>query len=272
MKKALKWTGIVAGVLVVLLLAGLTMFGGAMVKGAVNGFGPALMGVPVTLEKATFKPLAGKIKLTNLHVGNPKGFKTPALFDLGEVDIELNSRSLFSDTIEIHKISVVAPHITYEKSLLGSNFGELMKQLGGGKAKKPDEKDSETQDKGGGKKVVIDELVVTDPALNVSVTAAGGHYVPVKLGTVQLKDIGREHGGATFRDAIALIFTVITSNIENAVTGAGELIGSGAKAIGDGAQAAGGAVVDGASSVIKGVGGLFGGEKKTEGKKDGEQK
>lgn len=260
MKQALKWIGIGIGALIVVLLVGLTLFGGAMVKGAVNGFGPLVMGVPVTLEKATFRPLAGKIKLTNLHVGNPKGFKTPALLDLGEVDIELDSKSLFKDTIVIHRIAVNAPHITYERGLLDSNFSALMKQLDSGT---PEKKSSGEKKEKSGKKVAIDELAVTDPALNVSITVAGGNYIPIKLGKVELRDIGKEHGGVTFADAMKIIFSVITSNVENAVLGAGDLIGSGAKAVGSGAKAVGGAVVGGASAAIKGVGGLFSGSDNT---------
>ena len=48
-------------------------------------------------------------------------------------------------------------------------------------------------------------------------------------------------------DAVKIILSLITSNIENAVKGAGDLVGSGAKAVGNGA-----------TSVIKGVGGLVG--------------
>jgi hypothetical protein len=261
MKKTLKWIGIGICVLVIFLMAGLTMFGGAMVKGAVNGFGPVLMGVPVTLKKASFSPLAGKIRLTNLHVGNPKGFNTPALFDLDEVDIELNARSLFSDVILIHRIAVVAPHITYEKALLDSNISELMKHLQGGK------KTEAAKEQESGKKVIIEELIVTDPTLNVSITTAGGHSVPVKLGKIELKDVGKEHGGVTFSDAIAIVFGVITSNIENAVLGAGDLVGSGAKALGHGAETVGDSIAKGASSVIKDVGGFLNGDKKTDAKK-----
>lgn len=258
MKKTLTWIVIGILALLVLLVAGLTIFGGAMAKGTVNGSGPALLGVPVALEKALFRPFAGKITLTKLHVGNPKGFKTPALFDLGEVDIELDVVSLFKDTIVIRKISVVAPHITYERGLLDSNFGALTKQLQGETEKKPAEEsaDSKAQQKGG-KKVVIDELIVTDPVLNMSVTAAGGHYVPVKLGKVELKDIGKESGGVTIADAIKIIFSVIASNVENAVLGAGDLVGTGGKAIGSGAKEVGGTVADGASSAVKSIGGLL---------------
>jgi uncharacterized protein involved in outer membrane biogenesis len=269
-KKALKWTGIGIGTVVVLLLAGLALFSGALVKWAVNAYGPGLMGVPVTLEAASCRLFAGKIKLTNLHVGNPEGFKTPSLFDLGEVDIDLDMASLFSETIVIRRIAASAPHITYEKSLLTSNFSELMKQWGGDEPATPDLDAADAaaaKAQEGGRRIVIDRLVITDPALNVSIRAAGGHYVPVKLGRVEMQDIGKDSGGMRMADVMAFIFSVITSNIENALLGAGDLIGSGAKAVGHGAGVAGGAVVDGASSVIKGVGQRLGGDKKPAEKK-----
>jgi hypothetical protein len=84
MKRVLKWVGIGICVLVLLFVAGLTTIGGAMVKSAVNTFGPAVMGVPVRLQGASFRPWSGKLSLNTLHVGNPQGFKTPALLDLGE--------------------------------------------------------------------------------------------------------------------------------------------------------------------------------------------
>lgn len=268
--KILKWTGIVICLLFVAFFVMATLLGGIIVRSAVNKFGPMILGVPVTLEKASFSLIGGRIKLTNLHVGNPNGFITPMLIDIKELNIELKSRSLFTDTVVIHKIVVVAPHITYEKSLLGSNFSTLMKQLEG--TTKATEKKPASEPVKGGKKVVIEQLIVTDPELDVSITTAGVHYIPVKLGRLDLKDIGKEHGGVTFADAIGIIFSVITSNIENAVLGAGDVIESVAKVIGPGVVSAGGAVVDGASAVIKGVGGLFGSNKKADEKKPEEKK
>jgi len=46
MKKTLKFIGIAIVVLVVVALVGVTIFGGAMVKSAVNNVGPAVLGVP----------------------------------------------------------------------------------------------------------------------------------------------------------------------------------------------------------------------------------
>lgn len=261
MKKALKWIAIGFCAFFVLLLAVLMMFGGPLVKVGVNEFGPALLGVPITLEKASFDPLAGKIKLTKLHVGNPKGFKTPALFDLDNVDIEFRVKSLFSDTIVIHKITVVAPRITYEKSPGGSNVDELMQKVQGSTNKKPAKETADKVAQKGAKKVIIEELIITDLALNVSVTAADGHCIPVKFSRIKLNDIGKEQGGVTFPDAISIIVNSITGNIGSSVLGTGEMLNSSAKA-----------VFNGASSLIKGVGGLFGNDKKTDEKKSGEKK
>jgi len=265
MKKALKWIGIGICVLVVLLLASVTIFGGAMLKGAVNKFGPKMLGVPITLEGASFRPLAGKLKLTKLHVGNPKEFNTAALFDVDEVDVELKPLSLLTQTIKIRKITVAAPHITYETSLRGSNIGALTKQLEGG-TKTPEEKTAGAKEQKGGKKVIIEKLIVTDAQVDVSVTAANGHSIPVKIGKIELDDIGKERGGVTLSDAVLIIAGTVIGNIENASLGGGGLIESGAQMIGTGAKAVGGTVVDGASSVVKGLGELLGTDKNADAK------
>lgn len=239
-------------------MVGLSLFGGVIVKNTINRVGPLVMGVPVTLDKATFKPLSGKIRLTGLVVGNPEGFKTRSLFSLSDVEIALDVKSLFKDTIVIHKIAVVAPHITYERGLLESNFSTLQKQLEGD-GKKPASK-SESKPAKPERKVIIEKLIITDPALNVSLTVAGGAAIPIKLGNVELNNVGQEGGGVKIYDAVKIVFSLITSNIENAVLGAGDLLGSGVKAIGSGAKAVGGTVVGGASSLVKSVGGIFSSE------------
>jgi uncharacterized protein involved in outer membrane biogenesis len=245
MKKTLKIAGIVLLVVLVLGVAALLFIGGPVIKGAVNTMGPQALGVPVTLQGATFRPFRGLVHLRKLHVGNPEGFSTPGLFELGDVEIELDPASLFSDTIVIRRVYVNAPEITYERGLLGSNISRLTKQLEGDqkdpKTKKPDTKGDS------GRKVIIEQLIVRDPKLNVSLTAARGHYVPVALGQIELRDIGKDKGGVTIADATRIVFSVITSNIEGAVAGAGDLVASGAKAVGAGAV-----------SAAKGIGSLVG--------------
>ena len=231
MKKPLKFivwllVATLAGLLLALLFAG-----GPVIKGAVNTLGPAVLGVPVTLQGASFHPIQGRVRLTRLRVGNPEGFKTPALFEVGDITIELDSASLFTDTIMIREVVIEGPEITYERGLRNSNFGKLSDRLSGNSGD-AGTKQTTKPESGRSRKCIIERLVVRDPKLRLSVTALGGHALPIALGQVELKEIGKESGGVTMTDAIRIIFSVITSNVENAITGTGSLIGSGASSVG----------------------------------------
>jgi uncharacterized protein involved in outer membrane biogenesis len=291
MKKILKYALLAVLLLVVLAVAAISFYGGSIAKSAINSAGPKLLGVDVRVADVGFRPFAGRFVLKNMHVGNPEGFKTPYLFEVGVVDVDVDMASLFSDPVVVKSITIEAPRISYEQGLTGTNFGALLEQLEAEEKAVDDEAVEEEEAVAPAKKVVIDYLAVLDPQLNVSVKAAGGRYIPVKLGKVELEGIGRDGGGVGAVDAVRIFLSVITSNIRNAVAGAGDLIGAGvgaamdgaravtgaategakaatgaavdgAKAVGgaaaDGARAGGRAVKDGASSVIKGVGGIFG--------------
>ena len=67
-----------------------------------------------------------------LHVGNPEGFKTAGLFDLGAVSVDVDNSTLLSDVIVIKEISIDGLALTYEQGLRGSNLGALIDQLSAG--------------------------------------------------------------------------------------------------------------------------------------------
>lgn len=262
MKRTLKITMFTLIALLGLLLLTLILAGGSLIKGLINKAGPRLLGVPVSVERVVFKPFQGKIGITALHVGNPSGFKTPSLVELGDVQVDLVPLSLFKETILIRQIIITAPELTYEKGLLRSNINTLLDQLGGGgKAgvENPGNTPPEPRPPAPrGKKVIIERLVVTDPKVRLSLTLAGGHALPIALGQVELKDIGKEGGGVSVGDALRILLSVITSNVENAILGTGQIVGDGAKAVGRGAMAAGSAVAGGAATAVKSLGALIG--------------
>lgn len=286
-------------VLVVLgLLLFLRFFGGATIKQAVNTGGPAILGVPVSLQSAKLDPISGYLHLDRLHVGNPEGFKTDGIFNLGQLEISLDTRSLLSDTIHIRKIDIKDPEITMERGLTQSNLGALLEKLekkedGAAEEEKPAQKPAAE----GGKKVVIDEINIVGAQLNLSVTAMGGLSAPLPLPPLTLRDLGKEKEGASFTEVISEVLKAVIGSATQVAAGAGKLVGEGAKAVGEGAmvvggaavdgaaavggaavsgaeavggaavggaKAVGGAVLDGAGSVVKGIGGLLGGGEKKE--------
>jgi hypothetical protein len=180
--------------LVVIALAFLFFWGGPFIRDSVNKFGPRILGVPVTLKDAEFRPVRGIIRLSGLKIGNPKGFKTDSLMEMGTIEVSLRPLSLFTDTIEIRKILIEDPKITYERGLKKSNFEVLLDPLSspdntvqpsaGAKPEAPAKKP--------GKKVVIDELTVSGGRVNVSLTAMQGASAPIALATLTMRDVGRE--------------------------------------------------------------------------------
>lgn len=253
MKTLLKVVLVLFLVVVITIVVLLNFFGGAVIEKTVNLAGPQLLGVPVTLEKAQLALLRGHVRLTGLRVGNPEGFKTDSLFDLGSLEIDLDVKSLGTDTIHIRKILIDAPGITYERGLTSSNLGKLLEQLepkdGSADAPKPEEKAEPAPESEGATRVVIDHFVLSNAKLKVSITGAAGLAAPIPLPAIELKDIGKEEEGATFASVISDIVKAIAGTVTSVLTGAGKLVGEGAIAVGKGAMAAGGAAADGAAAV-----------------------
>lgn len=260
-------------IVVVILFIGVMFFAGQLVKQSVNKLGPAVLGVDVSVGNVIVLPLRGLIRINDLVVGNPEGFKTDSLFKMTRLNIDIKMSSIFSDTIIVKDITVIGPEITYEKTLTDSNVSALEKKLGGDNAKKPEtEKPDDTAGKEGGKKVIIEHFALNEGQINLSLPGMMGSAIPIPLPALEMKDIGKDedNSGASLTDVIGEIFSTIFSSVGKAVTSSGKLLGDGAKAVGEGAMAAGGLAVDGVSAVGgavgdagkaigKGVASLFGG-------------
>ena len=254
MKKSLK---ILAGVFVVLaiLIALLIVFLNSIVLKTINEVGPAALGVPVTLQDAQVRPFRGKTTLTGLHVGNPEGFKTAGLLDLGSIAVQLDRASLLTDTLVIQRIAIDGLVVTYEKGLLNSNLGALIDQLSA--AEEVPEAAEETGQEKSGKKVVIEKLVIADSQMNLSVTGAaaltGGGALPIPLPKITLTDLGKEKEGVTLVEAVAHVLKAVAGATGTALAGSAKLLGEGAGAVGEGTVEAGKAVVDGAAGALKAI-------------------
>lgn len=258
MKKLLK---ILAGILVVLVLLAipLLIWLDALVLKTFNAAAPAALGVPATLQKASFRPLRGKASLQGIHIGNPEGYKTDGILDLASVSVRLDNSSLFSDTVIIDEIAIDGLVVTYEKGLFNSNLGALLESLSPAEDEpKEDEAKKEPADEEKpGKKVVIKKLTISDSKMMFSVTGAaaltGGGGLPIPLPAITLTDLGQEKEGVTVVEAIQRVLKAIAGATGTAIAGSGKLIGQGVGAVGDGAWAVGEGTVDAGKAVVGGT-------------------
>jgi uncharacterized protein involved in outer membrane biogenesis len=258
--------------LIVVIAVGVITFASHVVKNAVNRIGPAVLGVPVAVEHVRAYPVRGDIHIRGLIIGNPEGFKTDQLFSMGELNVDLSVKSILTDTIIIRKIEVVAPEISYEMTLRGSNIGALQESLAGEKSETNETETAEEKpvEAAPGKKLIIENFIISDGKVKLSLPGMMGTAVPLPLPGIHLTDIGKEEQGASVTDVVGKIFGAVFSAVTQVVTSSGKLVGDGAKLIGDGAMAVGGvavdgvsavggAAVDGVSAVGKGVAGAVGG-------------
>jgi hypothetical protein len=226
------------------------LYGGAVIKQGVNRVGPQLLGVPVSLEDAQFRPLRGYIKLANMRVGNPEGFGTTNLFVLDHLEVDVNMRSLLTDTVVVDRIIIRRPEITYEIRLGKTNVGALLEQLAGEEAPADAEAAPEPEPAEAGapaKTVVIKELVLAEARAQISTVGMMGQAAPIQLGDIRLTDLGGE--GQSVAQITTQILKAIAGAVGNAAAGTVNLVGEGAVGVVKGAGAVGGAAAEGATAV-----------------------
>lgn len=214
------------GLLVLALIAvGLVYFLGASalnkgVKKGVESIGPKVTQTSVTLDSVNLSPLSGSGTLKGLYVGNPEGFKSENIFALGQIDIEVDTGTVFSDKIIIDKIHIRKPEISYEKTLTSSNVKELQKNIeaftGPGDPATPDPKPNA----GAKKQVVIRKLIIEEGTIYVGALGVGQ---TILLPLIEMNDIGEGGSQITLGEAIDMVLSKVLTNIGPAIANAGEL-------------------------------------------------
>ena len=202
MKKILV-RGLVALVVVVLLVVVcIGFFLDGAVKRGVETVGPMLAKVEVKLNSVNLSLLSGSGKIKGLLVGNPEGYKTPSSIQVGTASLALQPSSIFSDKVIVKSIRVDAPEITFETDLKGNNLSKILANLQAatGSADNapstPTPADKSKQAKAG-KKLQVDDFLITGGRIHVTLTTLGTQSATVPLPEIHLAALGQGPEGIT---------------------------------------------------------------------------
>lgn len=259
MKKVLKIVGLVLVALVVVVIIVLATSLNSIIHTGVEKAVPAVIQVPVTLEKVDISLLSGRGEIRELVIGNPEGFKTPHAIRIGMFKIDLDPKSVLTDTIVINEILIESPEITFEFGLRGSNLGKIQENAKQASAKKEPEGETkpepkpESEPKKPAKKVIITKVAITGGMIKLSSPLMQGISAPIPLPPIELHDIGKDEGGASLADTIQKIIGAILGGATEGVKQSGKLIGKGAEKAGDAAVAGATAVADAGQAVVGGA-------------------
>lgn len=246
--KFIKYTLLALLLLIIIAVAGTWFYLDTIVKKAVNKYGSQIVGTEVNLTEFSVNPFKGVLKIGGLTIGNPNGYSAPALLTLGGINVKVNPKSLFSDTIVIEDITIDNPTITYEMpDFSTSNVMQIQQNVAKNTASEPKaqeaKEEAKTEEETSSKNVVIKKVEVAGGMLS-AITPLQKHAtaLDINLPAVELLNLGGENQRLTLKDSIIEIFNKILFNATATVT---KVLGS-AK---DMAKKAAGAALDSATNV-----------------------
>ena len=184
---------VVVLVLLVLVAGGvLWYYIDAIAKTGVEQGATYALGVPTTLGSADVGLLGGTLRLNDLTVANPAGFKTPHLLAVRQFDLAVVTNTLMQDTIQINRFELDGVDLHIEQKAGATNMDRVLEHIktkaGGGEPGEPDEAES------GGKKVVVDRIVVRNVTAHVQVLPIGGDAttLDVEVPEIILEDVASD--------------------------------------------------------------------------------
>jgi len=226
MKKLRKIVTIVLAVIVVLVVVAVVLvnlFADRAVKIGIETAATKALNVGVSVDNVKLSIMAGKLALENLVINNPPGYQYDKLLQLQNAKIEVDVRSLLSDTVEIKEIKLDGAEVTLEqRGITSNNLQDIIKAIPAGPK-------TETGAQPSGKKLHIDNLEISNITVKAKLLPVPGKVdtVTLKLAPIKMTNLG----GDNKLDTAALsskILVAITQGI--AEQGAGilpdEMLGS----------------------------------------------
>lgn len=252
MKKLVIGFSIAVVILAILGLVAVGLFLDTAVKRGVETIGPMLTKVDVKLDSVSLSLLSGGGKLKGLLVGNPSGYRTPSAIQVGDASLAITPGSIFSSKVVIRSINVQAPEITFETDLKGNNLSKIVANLqaatGGSSSS------GASSDKKAGKKLQVDDFLITGGKIHVTVTALGGQSATVPLPEIHLTSLGQGPDGITAAELTRLVLQAVEKEAVQAAAGSLTDLSKDAANLTKGL----GKTANGtAAGVTKGLGGLF---------------
>ena len=201
--------------------------------------------------------LTGSARVEGLVVGNPEGYKTPQAISVGTAAVGVNPFSILSDKIVVRSIEVREPEITFEGNpFSGNNLSKIRDNVNAAAvaSQKPSTSQTAQAASNPGKKLEVDDFLITGAKVHVSLTGMGGKEMNLPLPDIHLVDLGKGPNGIAPADLTRRVLDALTGATVKAVANAATDIGTGVGKLGQGAGTTAG---EGVNKITKGIGSLF---------------
>lgn len=231
MKKILIRGLIVVVILLVVAVVAIGLSLNGAIKKGVETYGPQLTQVPVKLENVDLSIFSGAGAIKGLVIGNPEGYKTDHAMSVGLASIALVPGSVLKDKVIVKSIRIEAPQVTFEFGPGGNNLQRIQENLekftGAGATNAPAPTETKpTADAKPGKKLQVDEVIISGGKVTLGAAALGGKLIEAPLPEIRLEKLGQGPEGITGAELGKVILSKInegaiktyTEQLEKAAT------------------------------------------------------
>jgi hypothetical protein len=217
MKKIIKWAVLIVLIIVIggLLIVYFNL--NHIIRTTVETQATASTNLKTTLGGVDLSLFGGKLNLSNLDVGSPKGFSAPEMMSLGGLDLAVNYSQLKSDPIHVADIKISNPKLVLEQ--VGGNFNvkAAMDQMPKSEPA-PAPQPSGKREQGQPIRLIIDDLVLSGASVDLKPGDVPGigkmKDYTLTLPAIELKQIGQGEGnqnGAAIKDVVMLVLSTMMS-------------------------------------------------------------
>ena len=193
-------------ILLVIVVLVLWMMIDSLAKAGVEKGGTYALGVDTKVDTLSLSLLSGQLTMNGLTIANPEGYKTEHLMKSGRFNLEIETGSVFTDTVRIPRFELDGLDVNIEQKLGKSNVGEVMDNV---------KKRSGSKEKGG-KEFDIDLLVIRNVTAHVQVLPIGGKAstLTIKVPLIEMKNLTPENRkGIVMSELIAKLFPAIIGGV-----------------------------------------------------------
>ncbi len=172
-------------IVLVILVGGLYVFGGHLIKIGVETAATKALGVRVDIADVDISILGGAVEIEGLIVANPAGYAHKHLLELGRARVAANIGSMLGDTVQIKEVKLDGINLVIEQKGLSNNLQDVIGSISA---------EGERETEPSGKKLRIDELEITNVTVKAKLLPIPGKSdtVTLKLKPIRMTDLGSD--------------------------------------------------------------------------------
>ena len=188
MKKALITILVGILVLVVIVAVLVNLLGDRALKVGIETAATKVLGVGVAVDDVSLSLLGGTLDLSGLVINNPAGYERPTLLELGNAHVDVDVKSLLSDTVKIKDIMLDGITVVIEQKGLSNNLNVVLGAIPSGTG----QEDKPEPEQAPGKKLQIANLEISNVKVKVKLLPIPGHAdtVELTLAPIRMTNLG----------------------------------------------------------------------------------